>query len=127
MTGELILIVDDNEKNVKLVREVLRFAGFRTLEAASGEEAITLAGEQLPDLILMDIRLPGMDGLAAVELLKSQGRTAAIPVVALTSFAMKGDRERFLAAGFDGYLEKPISVKELPDQVRHYCENRGEA
>jgi len=75
----------------------------------------------------MDIRLPGMDGLAAVELLKSQERTAAIPVVALTSFAMKGDRERFLAAGFDGYLEKPISVKELPDQVRHYCESRGEA
>jgi two-component system cell cycle response regulator DivK len=111
MAGKLILIVDDNEKNVKLVREVLRFAGFRTLEAASGEEAITLAGEQLPDLILMDIRLPGMDGLAAVELLKSQARTVAIPVVALTSFAMKGDRERFLAAGFDGYLEKPISVK----------------
>ena len=125
MTGELILIVDDNEKNVKLVREVLRFAGYRTLEAASGEEAITLAGQQLPDLILMDIRLPGMDGLAAVELLKSQAGTAAIPVVALTSFAMKGDRERFLAGGFDGYLEKPISVKKLPDQVRHYCASRG--
>ena len=94
MAGELILIVDDNEKNVKLVRDVLRFNGYRTLEAASGEEAITLAGRQLPDLILMDIRLPGMDGLAAVELLKSQARTVAIPVVALTSFAMKGDRER---------------------------------
>jgi two-component system cell cycle response regulator DivK len=126
MAGELILIVDDNEKNVKLVREVLRFAGYRTLEAASGEEAITLAGEQLPDLILMDIRLPGMDGLAAAELLKSQAGTGAIPVVALTSFAMKGDRERFLAEGFDGYLEKPISVKEFPDQVRHYLETRRE-
>lgn len=127
MAEELILIVDDNEKNVKLVREVLRFAGYRTLEAASGEEAITLAGEQLPHVILMDIRLPGMDGVAAVQLLKSQARTAAIPVVALTSLAMKGDRERLLAAGFDGYLEKPINVKELPDQVRNYCESRGEA
>ena len=127
MAEELILIVDDNEKNVKLVREVLRFAGYRTLDAASGEEAITLAGEQLPHVILMDIRLPGMDGVAAVQLLKSQARTAAIPVVALTSLAMKGDRERLLAAGFDGYLEKPINVKELPDQVRNYFESRGEA
>jgi len=122
MVGELILIVDDNEKNVKLARDVLRFAGYRTLEAASGEEAITLAGQRLPDLILMDVRLPGMDGLAAAKLLKSQSRTGAIPLVALTSFAMKGDRERFLTAGFDGYLEKPISVKEFPDQVGHYLE-----
>jgi two-component system, cell cycle response regulator DivK len=126
MGGELVLIVDDNEKNVKLARDVLRFAGFQTLEATSGEEAIELAQEHVPAVILMDIRLPGMDGMAAVGHLKSAALTAAIPVVALTSFAMKGDRERFLAAGFDGYLEKPISVKEFPDQVRRYCE-RGEA
>jgi two-component system cell cycle response regulator DivK len=124
MAGELILIVDDNEKNVKLARDVLRFAGFQTLEATSGEEAIELAHEHVPAVILMDIRLPVMDGMAAVGHLKDSADTAAIPVVALTSFAMKGDRERFLAAGFDGYLEKPISVKEFPDQVRRYCEGR---
>jgi two-component system cell cycle response regulator DivK len=126
MAGELILIVDDNEKNVKLARDVLRFAGYRTLEATSAEDAITLAHEHLPDVILMDIRLPGMDGTAAAARLKGEPRTASIPVVALTSFAMKGDRERFLAAGFDGYLEKPISVKEFPEQVRGYLEG-GEA
>jgi two-component system, cell cycle response regulator DivK len=124
MAGELILIVDDNEKNLKLARDVLRFAGYQTLEATSGEEAITIASERLPDIILMDIRLPGIDGTAARERLKAEARTAAIPVVALTSFAMKGDRERFLAAGFDGYLEKPISVKEFPGQVRRYLEDQ---
>jgi len=124
MAGELILIVDDNEKNMKLARDVLGFAGFRILEAANAEEAIALAQEQVPDVILMDIRLPGMDGTTAVGHLKGETRTAAIPVVALTSFAMKGDRERFLAAGFDGYLEKPISVREFPDQVRRFAEGR---
>ncbi len=124
MTGELILIVDDNEKNMKLARDVLGFAGFRILEAGNAEEAIALAHEHMRDVILMDIRLPGMDGTTAVGRLKGEARTAAIPVVALTSFAMKGDRERFLAAGFDGYLEKPIRVKEFPDEVRRYVEGR---
>src|SRR5207244_11114310 len=96
--------------------------GYRTREAASAEEALVLVAEQLPDVILMDIRLPGMDGTAAARHLKDDVRTARIPVVALTSFAMKGDRERFLASGFDGYLEKPISVKEFPQQVRSYLE-----
>jgi two-component system cell cycle response regulator DivK len=122
MSDELVLIVDDNEKNVKLARDVLRFAGFRTLEAENGGDGLSLAAEHLPDVILMDIRLPDMDGTTAVHRLKDEPRTAAIPVVALTSFAMKGDRERFLAEGFDGYLEKPISVREFPDQVRSYCE-----
>jgi two-component system, cell cycle response regulator DivK len=124
MSGELILIVDDNEKNMKLARDVLGFAGFRILEAGNAEEAIALAHEHMPDVILMDIRLPGMDGTTAVGRLKGEASTAAIPVVALTSFAMKGDRERFLAAGFDGYLEKPIRVKEFPDEVRRYVEGR---
>jgi two-component system, cell cycle response regulator DivK len=124
MAGELVLIVDDNEKNMKLARDVLGFAGFRILEAVSAEEAIALAHEHVPDVILMDIRLPGMDGTTALGRLKGEARTAAIPVVALTSFAMKGDRERFLAAGFDGYLEKPIRVKEFPDQVRRYVGGR---
>ena len=118
MADELVLIVDDNEKNVKLARDVLRFAGFRTVQAGSGGEGVSLATEHLPDVILMDIRLPDMDGTAALRRLREDGRTARIPVVALTSFAMKGDRERFLAEGFDGYLEKPISVTNFPDEVR---------
>jgi two-component system cell cycle response regulator DivK len=121
MADELVLIVDDNEKNLRLARDVLRAAGFRTLETASGGEAIAVAIEQVPDVILMDIRLPDIDGTEAARRLKNEPRTAGIPIVALTSLAMKGDREWFLASGFDGYLEKPISVRDLPDQVRGFC------
>jgi two-component system cell cycle response regulator DivK len=121
MPDELVLIVDDNEKNLRLARDVLRHAGFRTLEAASAGEGLALAVSELPDVILLDIRLPDMDGTEAARRLKDDARTAGIPVVALTSLAMKGDREWFLGAGFDGYLEKPISVRELPDQVRSFC------
>jgi two-component system cell cycle response regulator DivK len=121
MPDELVLIVDDNEKNLRLARDVLRYAGFRTLEAASAGEGLALAVSELPDVILLDIRLPDMDGAEAARRLKDDPRTAGIPVVALTSLAMKGDREWFLGAGFDGYLEKPISVRELPDQVRSFC------
>jgi two-component system cell cycle response regulator DivK len=121
LADELVLIVDDNEKNLRLARDVLRASGFRTVEAATGEEAIAVAAEQLPDVILMDIRLPDIDGTEAAARLKREPRTAAIPIVALTSLAMKGDRERFLESGFDGYLEKPISVRDLPDQVRGFC------
>jgi two-component system cell cycle response regulator DivK len=117
----LVLIVDDNEKNVKLARDVLRFAGFRTLEASTGAEGLSLASEHLPDVVLLDIRLPDLDGTAVMRALKDDARTAGIPIVALTSFAMKGDRERFLGEGFDGYLEKPISVKDFPDEVAAYC------
>src|SRR5260221_1078308 len=118
--GEVVLIVDDNERNLRLARDVLRFAGFRTIEAATGGEGISLALDRLPDVILMDIRLPDVDGAEAARRLKSDPRTARIPIVALTSLAMKGDRDSFLAAGFDGYLEKPISVREFPEQVRRY-------
>ena len=121
MTGPLVLIVDDNAMNVKLARDVLRYAGFRTIEAETGEGGVALAERHHPDVILMDIRLPDMEGTEAVQRLKSHPDTAPVPVVALTSFAMKGDRERFLALGFDGYLEKPISVKEFPGQVRSFC------
>jgi two-component system, cell cycle response regulator DivK len=126
VAGELVLIVDDNEKNVKLARDVLQFAGFRTLETGSGGEGVSLAAEHLPAVILMDIRLPDMEGTAALRNLKDDPRTAEIPVVAVTSFAMKGDKDRFLAQGFDGYLEKPISVREFPEQVRSYCGGEGE-
>ncbi len=125
MAGELILIVEDNEKNLKLARDVLQFKGYRTLAAGTAGEAIDLAIAHLPQLILMDIQLPDMDGIAALRRLKAEPRTAAITVVALTAFAMKGDRERFLSAGFDGYLVKPINIKEFPEQVRQLCE-RGQ-
>lgn len=121
---ELVLIVDDNQKNQKLARDLLRLAGFRTIEAPSGEEGIACAAEHLPDVILMDIRLPDMNGIDVLRRLKLDQSTASLPVVALTSSAMKGDRERFLEAGFDGYLEKPISAREFADQVRSYCRGR---
>ena len=122
MAGELFLIVEDNEKNLKLVRDILQFKGYRTLEAETAEDGIALAQSRQPDLILMDIQLPGADGVTALRRLRAEPRTASIPVVALTAFAMKDDRERFLTAGFDGYLVKPINVKEFPEQVRRFCE-----
>ena len=118
MADELVLIVDDNEKNLKLARDVLRYAGFRTIEARTGGDGISLAVEHLPDLVLMDVRLPDMDGSEVVRRLKADERTAGIPVVALTAMAMSGDRERFLEDGFDDYLEKPISVPDFGDQIR---------
>ncbi len=120
MAGELILIVEDTEKNLKLVRDLLQFKGYRTLEARTAEEGIALARAHLPDLILMDIQLPGMDGVAALQHLMAEPSTAAVPVVALTAFAMSGDRERLLDAGFKGYIAKPINVREFPEQVRQF-------
>ena len=122
MAGELILIVEDNEKNLKLVRDILQFKGYRTVEAKTAEDGIALAQSQSPNLILMDIQLPGTDGVTAIRQLRDGPRTASIPVVALTAFAMKDDRERFLEAGFDGYIDKPINVREFPEQVRQFCE-----
>ena len=122
MSGELILIVEDNEKNLKLARDVLQFKSYRTLEAKTAAEAIDLATAHLPHLVLMDIQLPDMDGITALRRLRAEPRTAALMVVALTAFAMKGDRERFLSAGFDGYLVKPINIKEFPEQVGQFCE-----
>jgi two-component system, cell cycle response regulator DivK len=113
----LVLIVEDNARNMTLVRDVLGHAGYRTVEASDGEQGVALARSHQPDLILMDIQLPGIDGVEALARLREDNSTASIPVVALTAFAMKDDRERFLAAGFRGYLEKPLSVRELPGQV----------
>jgi two-component system, cell cycle response regulator DivK len=121
VTSPLVLIVDDNEQNLKLARDVLRAAGFRTLEAQSGAEGIALAAEQLPSVILMDLRLPDMDGTDAVHKLGNAAQTARIPVVALSALPLAADDDWFLDAGFAGYLEKPISVAEFPNQVRRYC------
>jgi two-component system cell cycle response regulator DivK len=118
--SQLILIVDDNENNRKLARDVLEFAGFKTVEATGGVEAVALTIEHLPALVLMDIRMPDMNGTVALKLLREDPRTAEIPIVALTSSTMRGDEERFISEGFDGYLAKPISVREFPDQVRGF-------
>jgi two-component system cell cycle response regulator DivK len=117
----LVLIVDDNEKNLKLHRDVLRAAGFRTLEAATGAESVALAKVHTPDVILMDLGLPDMDGTEAARALAADARTARIPVVALTSQRLEDDGARLLAAGFAGYLEKPITVAAFPEQVRGYA------
>jgi len=122
MANELILIVEDNEKNLKLARDVLRFHGFRTVEATDGESAIAMSLEHLPALVLMDIQLPGIDGIAAMKRIRADERTKHIPTVALTASVMSGDRERFDEAGFDGFIAKPIEVKSFPDQVRGYLE-----
>ena len=116
----LILIVEDNEKNMKLARDVLQFNGFRTLEAVTAEQGLTLAAEHRPDLILMDIQLPGDGRGHGAPSAARRPATAEIKIVALTAFAMKDDRERFVSAGFDGYLSKPISIRELPAQIRQY-------
>jgi two-component system cell cycle response regulator DivK len=122
VADELVLIVEDNERNMKLVRDLLQFKGFRTLEADTATEGIALAIEHQPHLILMDIQLPDMDGVAALARLRADPATTGIPVVAVTAFAMMEDEQRLMQAGFDGYLVKPINVRELPEQVRQYCE-----
>jgi two-component system cell cycle response regulator DivK len=122
MAGALILIVEDNDKNLKLARDLLQHDGFRTLEAETAAAAIALAEQHVPDLILMDIQLPDMDGVTALGRLRVMEATTSIPIVALTAFAMAADRERLLAAGFDGYLAKPIDIHNFSDSVRQYCE-----
>ena len=120
--GPLVLIVDDNEQNAKLARDVLRAAGFRTIEAVTGAEAIARATADRPNLVLMDIRLPDIDGAAVARQLKGDPRTAGIRVVALTALASQEAGEWLADAGFDGYLEKPIRVREFPDEVRRFSE-----
>lgn len=121
MAGESVLVVEDNETSMKLFRDVLQATGYTALEASSGEEAVALATERVPALVLMDIQLPDIDGLEALRRLREDERTAGIPVLALTAQAMHGDRERFLEAGFDGYLAKPVDVADFVGAVRRYC------
>lgn len=117
MAGEKILVVEDNEQNLKLVRDVLEFKGYEVVAAGTGEEGVEMAARENPALILMDIQLPGISGVEAFHLIRNEAATAAIPIVALTASAMPSDRKTILAAGFDAYATKPIGVKELADLV----------
>ena len=121
MAGEQVLVVEDNEKSMKLFRDVLQATGYRTLEATTGEDAVELATAHLPALVLMDVQLPGIDGVDALAVLRRDERTASIPVLALTAQAMHGDRGRLLDAGFDGYLAKPVDIVELLRVVGEHC------
>jgi two-component system, cell cycle response regulator DivK len=121
MAGRQILVVEDNERNMKLLRDVLQAAGYRTLEATTGAGAVEVATEHGPDLVLMDVQLPDISGLQTLGLLRSDARTASIRVLAVTAQAMQGDRERFLAAGFDGYVSKPVDIVELVATVKQHC------
>jgi two-component system, cell cycle response regulator DivK len=113
MAGKLILIVEDNDKNRKLVRDVLTFKGYTTIEAETGEEGVQLARERSPRLVLMDIRLPGIDGVEALRRLRAEETTRGIPVMAMTASVMSEDRQKIMAAGFDGYQSKPINVTDF--------------
>jgi two-component system cell cycle response regulator DivK len=125
MTGPQVLVVEDNERNMKLFRDVLQASGFRTLEATTGERAVELVLEHRPDLVLMDIQLPDIDGVEALNRVRADDRFTTVPVVALTAQAMEGDRERFLAAGFDGYLSKPVDIADFVATVKRYCGVNG--
>jgi len=114
----LILIVEDNDKNLKLVRDVLQVKGYDTIEAGTAEDGIRLAGERHPDLILMDIQLPGMSGIDALRVLRANPATAAIPVIAVTASVMQQDRSQITEAGFDGYIAKPLDLKPFLESVR---------
>lgn len=118
----LILIADDDAKHRKLLTDVLEAEGYATLLAEDGESAIALARSARPNLILMDVQMPVLDGLAAVKVLKTDPDTQSIPAIAITALAMRDDRERMLAAGFKGYLSKPIRIKELRAEVKRYLE-----
>jgi two-component system cell cycle response regulator DivK len=120
MHDALILIVEDNPRNLKLIRDVLQFKGYTTLAAETGEDAVKLARERKPALILMDVQLPGMNGREATKVLKADASTQHIPIIALTAFAMKGDKERILGDGFDDYMAKPINIKEVPQMIERY-------
>jgi CheY-like chemotaxis protein len=120
-----ILVVEDNPVNLELVRDILEAHGHEVLEAANATDGLALLSGELPDLILMDIQLPGMDGLTATRQIKADARLQGIPVVALTAHAMKGDEERALAAGCDGYVSKPIDTRALPQMVAGFLVSPG--
>ena len=118
-----ILIVEDNDNNRLLLRDILNFHDFTVLEANNGVEGIEMVRQNIPDLVLMDIQMPVMDGLTATKILKEDPLTSRVKIIALTSFAMRGDREKILAAGFDDYIAKPINTRELPQIINSHLEH----
>jgi two-component system, cell cycle response regulator DivK len=124
MSSARVLIVEDNPLNLKLVRDVLLNAGFGVIEARTGEEGVARAQDSHPDVILMDLQLPGINGTQALRLIRNNPSGVDVPVVALTAFAMVEDRDRALLDGFDGYLSKPISVRDLPQQVASFLHGK---
>jgi two-component system cell cycle response regulator DivK len=125
MSHGRILVVEDNPKNLKLVRDVLTFSGYEVIEASSGEDGVRLAEEAGPDLILMDLQLPGIDGAEALRQIRVNDKKQGVPVVAVTAFAMNEDRARAFECGFDGYVEKPISARSLPQMIEDFLSLRG--
>lgn len=125
MSEGRVLLVEDNARNLKLARDVLEYAGFLVVAVTTAEDALDVVHDARPDVVLMDLQLPGIDGHTALARLRSDPRTAGVPVVAVSALAMVADRERALAAGFDGYIEKPIDVRAFPGQVRSHV--RGQA
>ena len=124
MANELILIVEDNEKNLKLVRDLLQFKGYRTVDATTGEEGVAQAAQHIPDLILMDYQLPGIDGIEAFRRIRGEAATAHIPILAVTASAMPEQARQMKEAGFDGFQSKPINVKEFLQAVATVLEAR---
>ncbi len=122
MSAPVILVVEDNPLNLKLVRDVLEFAGYEVMDAGTGEEGLQVAGRRRPDLVLMDLQLPGIDGTETLRRLRADILDAQVPVVAVTALAMAEDRAAAADAGFDGYVEKPISVRSLPGLVATFLE-----
>ena len=121
----LVLIVEDNDKNLELVRDILQAKGYRTLEAGTAEDGLEIAKGQAPDLILMDIQLPGMSGIEGLRALRAESATARIPVVAITASVMQADREQIMRAGFDGFIEKPITVRSFLEVVEGVLQARS--
>ena len=124
MTSARILVVEDNPLNLKLARDVLTFADYDVIEAQSGEDALRVAQETPPDLVLMDLQLPGIDGTETLRRLRESTLGPEVPIVAVTALAMAEDKERAARAGFDGYIEKPISARALPGQVEAFLNGR---
>ncbi|MCX6556045.1 MAG: response regulator [Candidatus Aminicenantes bacterium] len=120
--GRVILIVEDDPKSVKLLRDLLQIRGYTTLEATDGKQGVDMARAKMPDLIFMDMQMPVMDGFEAINILKTDPATKSIPVIALTAFAMQGDREKCMEAGYDDYITKPLDIRALVTKVKEYLE-----
>jgi two-component system, cell cycle response regulator DivK len=114
---KLILVIEDNERNLLLIRDILTYHHYEVIESKDGETGIKIAKERKPGLILMDIQLPVMDGFSATKILKNDPETKNIKIIGITSYVMKGDKERILESGFDGYISKPIDTRQLPDMI----------